>query len=435
MEKKIIPNRCDRNGNPYITVKDVLGSSIYYDNDGKFQYLQDNKGNQYTIGGLKNMKMDLSLKLIDPTAPISENNILAKDHDKQKSVEIEVKQDPEIESCIRSNQEVLSIDTMRHGCNIQKLFSTDDAIKINLKDGAELNKEFAQLSGTVNFMNKYQWIDLGLNEYELSKYRVKITNDCAKEEEIKERDACEPDIAAIRNHRDDVIVKSKQSDEKVGSINLSSWFFKNDELYYDLRGDKVGARKVGKDNVYLKVLPCDEQKPYYKLTLCDQDGNIATRAQEDEAVIDISKCNFIDGQKIQLKDYIREDSLPSFTIKPSESKARGESYGDRSRAKVYEYDPISHDIGNEVGKLNATDIRVSGETFIIDNQLLDNRYTAFSILDIATIITEEDGLYNMSKPFYHNGKPANAETTKLLLDDLLCLYDHDSLQDGVQIIG
>ncbi|WP_339046572.1 hypothetical protein [Candidatus Mesenet endosymbiont of Agriotes lineatus] len=136
------------------------------------------------------------------------------------------------------------IDTMRHKYNIQKLLGTDDTIKINLKGDIKLNQEFAELGGTVNFSDQnYRWIGLGLNEYELSQYKVKVTDDCG----------CKPDAEAFKEHRKDIIVKSAQSEQKVGSINLASWFFKGNKLYYNLRGDGKGSLSVEEDNIYLKL--------------------------------------------------------------------------------------------------------------------------------------------------------------------------------------
>lgn len=376
--EKIVSNRCDKQGNVYITFSDILGKAIHYDNDGKFEYIQSSCGDRYT--DLQNMKMDSNLKLIDPTAGIGQNNIIAGNTAKS----VEIKSNPEIESCVKLNQEGISIDTMRHGCSIKKLLGTDDTIKINLKDGIELNQEFARLGGTVNFIDQnYRWINLGLNEYELSQHKIKITDDCG----------CKPDIEAFKEFREDIIVKS-ESGQKAGSVNLASWFFRNSDLFYDLRSDDLHSVRVGKDNVYLKVLPCNEAKKYYKLALCDKDGNLAEKTQkgielnskgeeletDKETAIYMSKCNLIDGQKIQLKDFYREDEKPSFIIKPSTSKEFGEAVGSKSRAEVYEYDPVSHDIGDKVGKLNATDIRVSDNSFIIDNLLLDNNgYKTFHI--------------------------------------------------------
>lgn len=57
-----------------------------------------------------------------------------------------------------------------------------------------------------------------------------------------------------------------------------------------------------------------------------------------------------------------------------------------------------------------------------------------SILIVICNITvkEEDGVYHINKPFR---SPVDDKTTKLLLDDLFCLFDQNLLQDGIQIIG
>ncbi|WP_339048152.1 hypothetical protein [Candidatus Mesenet endosymbiont of Phosphuga atrata] len=437
------------------------------------------------------MKMNFDLKLLDPAYQWNNGSILAKDQNTPKHAEVEINPKSQIKSCINTSKlddGLISIDTTRHGCDVGKLFNAkNDAFKITLTEGVRENDEFAMLGGTVNLKSsKGDWIDLGLNEWALSNIRVKITKDCAEEsrkileaekaareaqekleqerreaqeklekekkeaqekleEEIRERDACEPDIEAIRDHRYDIEVKSNQFNGKVGSVNLASWFFKNGELYYDLRGDGLGSVRVGEDNIYLKVLPCNEIKKYYKLALCDQEGNIAEKTQkgtsldskgqasktEKETIIYVSKCNLIDGQKIQLKDYYREDEKPSFIIKPSESKDWGESSSDgiRSRAEVYKYNPISHNIGDKIGKLNATDIRVSDNSFIIDNLVLNDRYTTFNTNKSITVYEQDDHSYRVNQEF------ADAKTMKLVLDDLLCLFDQNLLQDGIQIIG
>ncbi|GHM57994.1 MAG: hypothetical protein sL5_01950 [Candidatus Mesenet longicola] len=408
--EKIISNQCGEQNSVYVTLGDILGKAVHYNNDGKFEYIQDTSGDRYT--SLRGMKMDLNLKLIDPT---NRDNIIS--GDTEKSVEVKVA--PEVSSCVILNQEGISIDTTRHKCSIQKLLGTDDTVKINLKGDIKLNQEFAELGGTINFSDQnYKWIDLGLNEYELSQHKIKVTDDCG----------CKPDTEAFKELRNDITVKSAQSEQKVGSVNLASWCFKGEKLYYDLRGDDRGLLPVG-DNIYLKVLICDEQKPYYKLALCDKNGNIAQEAKKSESII--SKCNIISEQGFQLRDYVRDDDLPSFIIKPSTSKEFGEFIGNKSRAEVYEYDPNSHNVGDKVGKLNATDIRVSGKTFTIDNHLLnDNSPKAFHINGNVTVSELEDHSYHIDKPFTDDAK-----TTKLLLDDLLCLFDQSSLQDGIQIIG
>ncbi|XGA08838.1 MAG: hypothetical protein U0X86_001165 [Wolbachia endosymbiont of Xenopsylla cheopis] len=410
---KIISNRCDKQGNVYITLGDILGKAVHYDNDGKFEYIQNTSGDKYT--SLQGMKMDFNLKLIDPTGGVGHNNIIA--GDTEKSVEVKVA--PGVNSCVMLNQEGISIDTMRYKCSIQKLLGTDDTVKINLKGDIKLNQEFAELGGTVNLSDQnYKWIDLGLNEYELSQHKIKVTDDCG----------CKPDTEAFKELRNDITVK--QSEQKVGGVNMSAWYFQNGDFYYDLAFDQPDPGKIGDGTYYFKVIPCNDQKQYHELALCDKDGNVVTKTK-GEAVIHISKCNLVGGENIELKDFVREDGRPSFIIKPSASKEFGEATNSKSRAEVYEYDPISDNTGDKVGKLNATEIRELNGAFFIHNFLLDDNSSKFFRTNSNNVIVkEEDGVYSIDKPF-----TSDAKITKLLLDDLLCLYDQNSLQDGIQIIG
>lgn len=379
--------------------------------------------------------MDFKLKLIDPDHQRDHGNILAEDRHTYKTVEVEIL-DPSINNCVnlrKLDDGFISINTDAghiNKCDVKRLLQGNDTIKIKLTDGVKMDDEFAMLGGKVTLWNKGSEINLGLNGSELSNIRIKITEDCNKQ-----KDACGQDTEAFQdNYKLGIAVKSLFGD-KIGGINPSFWFFHWEKLNYGYKSDygrSASPKEIENNAHYFKVLPCSKEEPYYKLALCDENGNLVTFKY-------VSKCNIIGGQNIELKDYFREDGLPSFIIKPSESKELGESYGNKSRAEVYEYNPTSHDIGSQVGKLNATHITKlqKGGPFIIENYLLNGSEALFKTDRSApiTIKEKEDGLYYVNHKFFQGNNRADAATEKLLLDDLLCLFDQDALQNGIQIIG
>lgn len=162
--------------------------------------------------------------------------------------------------------------------------------------------------------------------------------------------ACVPDCKIFKTFRDKPAVKSVKTDDKIGGVNESAWFFKDEDLFYNLPKDKISSSITGKNANYLRVLPCEKGQSH-KLELCDKNGKVFTKT-EKEVEIKLTKCNLLGD--IELNDYVREDWLQSLIIKPSTSKEFGEFIGKESRAEVYTYDPMNKEVGDKVAKLNAT---------------------------------------------------------------------------------
>ncbi|MGL9726090.1 MAG: hypothetical protein ACR5KV_05625 [Wolbachia sp.] len=150
------------------------------------------------------------------------------------------------------------------------------------------------------------------------------------------------------------------------------------------------------------------------MELCDKDGNVVTKTKNG-AEINISKCNLIGGESIELQNYVRKDRLPSFVIKPSKSGEEGEFIGDKSRAEVYTYDPIHNKVGDKVAKLNAT---VSEKGNIYNYLLKEGISHGYGNIKHSNIFPigskslkiqqEEEGFYKIDKLLVDEyGKQAN----------------------------